>query len=122
MLADVCDRPNLTENADYDVDLGVYDIDLGPVVLVSYKGFSFLESVLTLSSDRLVSQYLRKHSQITRVKRPCARWYPCPRQQLDQWENELRLSPRYYRSQLYTECGHLEVQFYQWKNTSSSTN
>ncbi len=35
MLADVCDRPNLTQNADYDVDLGVYDIDLGPVILVS---------------------------------------------------------------------------------------
>ena len=44
MLADVCDRPNLTQNADYDVDLGVYDIDLGPVILVSYKFFLFLES------------------------------------------------------------------------------
>lgn len=43
ILADVCDRPNLTQNANYDVDLGVYDIDLGPVILVSYESSLFLE-------------------------------------------------------------------------------
>lgn len=70
MLADVCDRPNLTENAEYDVDLGVYDIDLGPVTLVSYDRFLLVESALTISPDRLVPQYIRKHSQGTGAKRP----------------------------------------------------
>ena len=57
MLADVCDRPNLTENAEYDVDLGVYDIDLGPVTLVrSYDQFLLVESALTIIPDRLVPQ------------------------------------------------------------------
>ena len=68
MLADVWNRPNLTENAEYDVDLGVYDIDLGPVTLVSYEWFLFIESTLTISPDRLVPRYKRKHSQVTGVK------------------------------------------------------
>ena len=63
MLADTCGRPNLTENAnqtglaEYD-DLGVYDIDLGPVMLVSFNAFLFLESRLTISSVGLVSRLL----------------------------------------------------------------
>ena len=56
MLADVCDRPNLTSNANHSADLGVYDIDLGPVILVSHESFLFLESVLTIGSVRLVPQ------------------------------------------------------------------
>lgn len=62
MLANSGGRPNLTQNADYDVDLGVYDIDLGPVVLVSYHSFLVLESVLTMAADRLVPQHIRKYS------------------------------------------------------------
>ncbi len=56
MLADVCDRPNLTSNASYSADLGVYDIDLGPVILVSDESFLFLECALTISSVGLVPQ------------------------------------------------------------------
>ena len=57
MSANVCVRPNLTENADYRVDLGVYDIDLGPVMLVSFNGY-ILGPALTNSSVRLVPQII----------------------------------------------------------------